>query len=103
MGKRIVATGGYLGNRCIYLEKACYTLVVTDKFGDGNAGFKVSLEQSDGSYLPTVNQLAYEKKTLETAICTVAKDCATLVIEPDDYKEDTTWKITDKESGKEVE
>merc|ERR1711879_208585 len=35
--KKLVAKGGYLGNRCIYLKKSCYTLVVSDEFGDGNA------------------------------------------------------------------
>merc|ERR1719433_269295 len=88
--KKLVAKGGYLGNRCIYLKKSCYTLVVSDEFGDGNAGYEVSLELDDGSYRTVVDQPAYDKKVKETSICTVAKDCATLAITPDDYKEDTT-------------
>eukprot|EP00497_Spongosphaera_streptacantha_P006045 TRINITY_DN982_c0_g1_i1.p1 TRINITY_DN982_c0_g1~~TRINITY_DN982_c0_g1_i1.p1 ORF type:complete len:202 (+),score=43.18 TRINITY_DN982_c0_g1_i1:230-835(+) len=101
--KKLVAKGGFLGNRCIYLEDACYTLIVKDEFGDGNSGFTASLEKPDGTFDTVVDQAAYDKKELDVSICTVNKSCAILAISPDDYKEDTTWKVTDKLTGKEVD
>merc|ERR1712157_190256 len=76
-----VADGGFLGNKCIYLQDDCYRLNVFDAWGDGNAGWTVYID--DVEY-PSANHDGtgqFRQKGVD--VCTIVQDCAELAITPD--------------------